>query len=102
MEGDFEGKESADNCETLLEKLRSPRRVCKMQLMKLFSLLLRLMSREVTDVEELLTALEGTQENKVDIRQALEVLIVIYRYGQRNCYGKGGFDLTCIESIFDE
>ena len=98
MEGDFEGKESADTCETI----RSQKRECKMQLTKLYSLLLRLMSREVTDVEELLIALEATQENKVDVLQVLEVLIVIYRYGQRNCYGKGVFDLTCIESIFDE
>ena len=66
MEGDFEGKESADNCETLLEKLRSQKRVCKMQLTKLYSLLLRLMSREVTDVEELLTALEA-QHRKITL-----------------------------------
>ena len=79
MEGDSERKESTDNCETLLEKLRSQKRVCKMQLTQLYSLLVRLMSREVTDVEELLTALEATQENKVDVLQVLEVLIVIYR-----------------------
>ena len=36
MEEDFEGKESADDCETL-EKLRSKKRVCKMQLTKLYS-----------------------------------------------------------------
>ncbi|KAK2553382.1 hypothetical protein P5673_025359 [Acropora cervicornis] len=47
MEADFEGKESADHdCETLLEKLRSEMRVCKMQLTKLCSRLLRLTSRE--------------------------------------------------------
>lgn len=52
MEADFEGKESADHdCETLLEKLRSEMRVCKMQLTKLYSRLLRLTSREVTNVE---------------------------------------------------
>ena len=37
MEGDFEGKESADDCETLLEKLRSQKRVCKMQCETVFS-----------------------------------------------------------------
>ena len=79
MEGDFEGKESADDCETLLEKLRSQKRVCKMQLTKLYSRLLRLMSREVTDVEELLTALEATQEKMLDVLQVLEDLIVIYQ-----------------------
>ena len=115
MEGDFEGKESADNCETLLEKLRGQKRVCKMQLTKLYSLLLRLMSREVTDVEELLTALEATQENKVDVLQVLEVLIVIYRSkGHEQSFKRAEAemekvttdmdreDLTCIESIVDE
>ena len=79
MEGDFEGKESADDCETLLEKLRSQKRVCKMQLTKLYSHLLRLVSREVTDIEELLTALEATQEKNLDVSQVLEDLIVIYQ-----------------------
>ena len=79
MEGDFEGKESVDDCEALLDKLRSQRRVCKMQLMKLHSRLLRLMSGEVTVVEELLTALEATQENNLDVLQVLEDLIVIYQ-----------------------
>ena len=37
MEGDFEGKESVHDCETLLDKLRSQKRVCKMQLTKLYS-----------------------------------------------------------------
>ena len=46
MEGDFEGKESVDDCETLLDKLRSQKQVCKMQLTKLYSRLLRLMSGE--------------------------------------------------------
>ena len=78
MEGDLEGKESADDCETLLEKLRSQMRVCKMQLRKLYSRLLRLMSGELTDVDELLTALEATQENNLDVLQVLEDLIVIY------------------------
>ena len=59
MEGDFEGKESADDWETLLQKLRSQMRVCKMQLTKLYSRYLRLMSGELTDVENLLTALEA-------------------------------------------
>ena len=72
MEGDFEGKESADDCETLLEKLRSQKRVCKMQLTKLYSHLLRLVSREVTDIEEFLTALEATQEKSLDVSQVLE------------------------------
>ena len=49
-----------------------------MQLTKLYSRLLRLMSGEVTDVEELLTALEATQENNFDVLQVLEDLIVIY------------------------
>ena len=121
MEGDFEGKEGADDCETLLEKLRSQKRVCNMQLTKLYSRLLRLMSREVTDVEELLSALEATQEKMLDVLQVLEDLIVIYQskgdeqslkraeagesndgYGQTNCYSKGVFDLTYIESIVDE
>ena len=79
MEGDFEGKESVDDCETLLDKLRSQKRVCKMQLTKLYSRLLRLMSGEVTDVEELLTALEATQEKNLDVLQVLEDLIVIYQ-----------------------
>ncbi|XP_015758006.1 PREDICTED: uncharacterized protein LOC107337382 [Acropora digitifera] len=79
MEGDFEGKESADDCESLLEKLRSQKRVCKMQLTKLYSHLLRLVSREVTDIEELLTALEATQEKNLDVLQVLEDLIVIYQ-----------------------
>ena len=79
MEGDFEGKESADDCETSLEKLRSQKRVCKMQLTKLYSHLLRLVSREVTDIEELLTALEATQEKNLDVLQVLEDLIVIYQ-----------------------
>ena len=79
MEGDLEGKESADDCETLLEKLRSQMRVCKMQLRKLYSRLLRLMSGELTDVDELLTALEATQENNLDVLQVLEDLIVIYQ-----------------------
>ena len=78
MEEDFEGKESADDCETL-EKLRSQKRVCKMQLTKLYSHLLRLMSREVTDIEELLTALEATQEKNLDVLQVLEDLIAIYQ-----------------------
>ena len=60
MEGDFEGKESVDDCETLMEKLRSQKQVCKMQLTKLYSRLLRLMSGEVTDVEELLTVPEAS------------------------------------------
>ena len=72
MEGDLEGKESADDCETLLDKLRSQMRVCKMQLRKLYSRLLRLMSGELTDVDELLTALEATQENNLDVLQVLE------------------------------
>ena len=50
-----------------------------MQLTKLYSRLLRLMSGEVTDVEELLTALEATQENNFDVLQVLEDLIVIYQ-----------------------
>ena len=50
-----------------------------MQLPKLYSRLLRLMSREVTDVEELLTALEATQEKMSDVLQVLEDLIVIYQ-----------------------
>ena len=79
MEGDSEGKESADDCETLLEKLRSQKRVCKMQLTKLYSHLLRLVSREVTDIEELLTALEATQERNLDVLQVLKDLIVIYQ-----------------------
>ena len=79
MEGDFKGKESIDDCETLLDKLRSQKRVCKMQLRKLYSRLLRLMSGEVTDVEELLTALEATQEKNLDVLQVLEDLIVVYQ-----------------------
>ena len=79
MERDFEGKESADDCETLLEKLRSQKRVCKLQLTKLYSRLFRLMSKEVTDVEELLTALEATQEKKLDVLQVMGDLIVIYQ-----------------------
>ena len=39
--------------------------------MKLYSRLLRLMSEEVTDVEELLTALEATQEKNLDVLQVL-------------------------------
>ena len=50
MEGDFEGKESADDWETLLHKLRSQMRVCKMQLTKLYFRYLRLISGELTDV----------------------------------------------------
>ena len=72
MDGDFEGKESAGDCETFLDKLRSPKRVCKMQLTKLYSRWLRLTSGEVTDVEELLTALEVTQEKNLDVSQVLE------------------------------
>ena len=34
---------------------------------------------EVTDVEELLTALEATQEKNLDVLQVLEDLIVIYQ-----------------------
>ena len=79
MEGDFESKESADNCETLLDKLRSQKRVYKMQLTRLYSRLLRLMSGEVTDVEELLTALEATQEKNLDLLLILEDLIVTYQ-----------------------
>ena len=79
MEGDFEGKESAEDCETLLDKLRSQKRVHKMQLTKLYSRLLRLMSGEVTDVEELLTALEATQEKNLDLLLILEDLIVTYQ-----------------------
>ena len=79
MEGDFEGKESAEDCETLLDKLRSQKRVYKMQLTRLYSRLLRLMSGEVTDVEELLTALEATQEKNLDLLLILEDLIVTYQ-----------------------
>ena len=67
MKGDFEDKESVDDCETLFYKLRSQKRVCKMQLTKLYSRLLRLMSGEVTDVEEFLTPLEATQEKNLDV-----------------------------------
>ena len=62
-----------------MEKLRSQKRVCKMQLTKLYSHLLRLMSKEVTDVEELLTALEATQGKELDVSQVLEDLIIIYQ-----------------------
>ena len=50
-----------------------------MQLTKLYSRLLRLMSREVTDVDELLSTLEATQEKNLDVLQVLEDLIVIYQ-----------------------
>ena len=50
-----------------------------MQLTKLYSRLLRLMSREVTDVDELLTALEATQKKNLDVLQVLEDLIVLYQ-----------------------
>ena len=50
-----------------------------MQLTKLYSRLLRLISGEVTDVEELLTALEATQEKNLDVLQVLEDLIVVYQ-----------------------
>ena len=73
------------------------------------------MSREVTNVEELLTALEAktkekeaeTMEKKLDVLHVLEDLIIIYQLkgdeqSLKRGNGKGVFDPTNIESIDDQ
>ena len=49
-----------------------------MQLTKLYTRLMRLMSEEAIDIEAILTALENVEEKKLDAIQILEDLIVIY------------------------
>ena len=49
-----------------------------MQLTKLYTRLMRLMSDETIDREAILIALENVEEKKMDAVQLLEDLIVIY------------------------
>ena len=59
MQADWEGGEqSAEAREVLLERLKIQKRISKMQLTKLYSRLVRLMSCEEADIEAILTALE--------------------------------------------
>ena len=64
--------------EVLLEELKRQKRVFKLQLTKLYTRLMRLMSKETIDREAILTALENVEEKKLDTIQLLEDLIVIY------------------------
>ena len=76
-------EDDADANEVLLEKLKRQKRVFKMQLTKLYTRLMRLMSEETIDREAILTALENVEEKKLDAIQILEDLIVIYERARR-------------------
>ena len=72
-------EDETDANEVLLEELKRQKRVLKMQLTKLYSRLMRLMSdAETFDREAILIALENVEEKKMDAAQILEDLIVIY------------------------
>ena len=71
-------EDEADANEDLLEELKRQKRVLKMQLTKLYTRLMRLMSDETIDREAILIALENVEEKKMDAVQILEDLIVIY------------------------
>ena len=75
MEGRQQGAEA---WEVPLERLKNRKRISKMQLTKLYSRLVRLMSREEADIAAILTALEETEEKRPDVAQVLEDLIVLY------------------------
>ena len=79
MQADLEGGEQSEEArEVLLERLKN--RISKMQLTKLYSRLVRLMSGEEADIETaILIALENTEEKRLDVAQVLEDLIVLYR-----------------------
>ena len=72
-------EDEADANEVLLEELKRQKKVFKMQLTKLYTRLMRLMSDETIDREAILTALENVEEKKLDAIQILEDLIVIYK-----------------------
>ena len=71
-------EDDVDADEVLLEELKRQKRVFKMQLTKLYTRLMRLMSEETIDREAILTALENVEEKKLDTIQFLEDLIDIY------------------------
>ena len=57
-------KDEADANEVLLEELKRQKRVLKMQLTKLYTRLMRLMSDETIDREAILIALKNVEEKK--------------------------------------
>ena len=71
-------EDDADANDVLLEELKRQKRVFKMQLTKLYTRLMRLMSEETVDRKAILTTLENMEEKKLDAIQILEDLIVIY------------------------
>ena len=71
-------EDDVDANEVLLEELKRQKRVFKMQLTKLYTRLMRLMSEETIDREAILSALKNVEEKKMDTIQLLEGLIVIY------------------------
>jgi len=64
--------------QVLLGEIKRQKRVFKVQLTKLYTRLMRLMSDEPINREAILTALENVEEKKLDAIQILEDLIVIY------------------------
>lgn len=73
-----EGTGSAEDDADANEELKRQKRVFKMQLTKLYTPLMRLLSDEPIDRKAILTALENVEEKKLDAIQVLEDLIVIY------------------------
>ena len=69
--------EEDDANDVLLDELKRQKKIVKMQLTKLYSRLMTLMSEDV-DKEAILLALETVEEKRLDAIQILEDLIIIY------------------------
>ena len=76
--GQTHNLEEDDANEVLLDELKRQKKIVKMQLTKLYSRLMTLMSEEDVDKEAILLALETVEEKRLDAIQILEDLIIIY------------------------
>ena len=68
----------ADANEDLFDTVKKQKRVVKTQLMKLYTRLIKLMTKETIDRDAILAALEETEEKKMETIQIGEDLVVLY------------------------
>ena len=67
-----------DANEDLIDTVKKQKWVVKTQLMKLYTRLIKLMTEETIDRDVILTALEETEEKKMETIQIVEDLVVLY------------------------
>ena len=65
----------ADANEDLIDTGKEQKRVVKTQLTKLYTRLIKLMTEETIDRDAILTALEETEENKMETIQIVDDLV---------------------------